>query len=259
MKGVMNMKKGLILITAVLLCAILAGSALAEYGYTSASHLPMAVDFTLDVDFDEDSGLTVITDYPYETTGATQMNLTFGRDGLEEVLVLKYEFATGETYIASTDPSLYSYDDPIPAYRDIGDGVLMLNDKIAINTSNFGNGTDWVLTYSIGEKGYVEYQEKTGAVEFNASSAGSTQTIWSYENDMLTRTTVRKRSEYGDLTLNFDQYGNLDSAYVYLYSGPDSGVYDYDRSTGLFGEHKLSELGFEDADFGIQAPAALDR
>lgn len=252
------MKKGLILITAVLLGILLAGSALAEYGYTSVTQLPMAVDFTLDVDFDETNGLTVITDYPYETTGATQMNLTFGRDGLEEVLVLMYDFATGETCIASSDPSLYSYDDPIPAYRDIGDGILMLSDRIAINTSNFGNGTDWVLTYSISEKGYVEYEENNGAVAFNASSTGSTLTIYSYEDNTLARTTVRKRSEYGDLTLNFDQYGNLDSAYVYLYSGPDSGVYDYDRSTGLFGEHKLSELGFEDADFEIQAPAALD-
>ena len=106
MKGVMNMKKGLILITAVLLGLLLAGSALAEYGYTSVTQLPMAVDFTLDVDFDETNGLTVITDYPYETTGATQMNLTFGRDGLEEVLVLKYVFASGDTYLASTDPSL---------------------------------------------------------------------------------------------------------------------------------------------------------
>ena len=109
-----------------------------------------------------------------------------------------------------------------------------------------------VATLSIDEQ-----IQNNGAVAFNASSTGSTLTIYSYEDNTLARTTVRKRSEYGDLTLNFDQYGNLDSAYVYLYSGPDSGVYDYDRSTGLFGEHKLSELGFEDADFEIQAPAAL--
>ena len=68
------MKKTLFAVLAVLLISIIfMGMASADYGYTSVSQIPMAVDFTFSVEFDDAGEPQIVTDYPFEATGATEM------------------------------------------------------------------------------------------------------------------------------------------------------------------------------------------
>ena len=71
------MKKLLVFAVALLLCIAIMSPVLAEYGYTSVSKIPMAVDFTFRVEFDSRGLAYVVTDYPYQSTGATQMILVY--------------------------------------------------------------------------------------------------------------------------------------------------------------------------------------
>ena len=74
------MKKLLVFAAALLLCATIMCPALAEYGYTRVSDIPMAVDFTFRVDFDAKGAPHIVTDYPYKATGANEMNLVYSKD-----------------------------------------------------------------------------------------------------------------------------------------------------------------------------------
>ena len=158
-----------------LLCIILAGTASADYGYTSVSDIPMAVDFTFSVDFDEEGRPHIVTDYPFEATGATEMNLIYGNEENPEVLTLNYRHSTGITEIGSRDESLSGADAAEKAYRMIRSGELSRDGHIYINTSNNGLETDWVLVYSSSENNYSEYKEKTYAQSFNAMGNGGVE------------------------------------------------------------------------------------
>ena len=79
------LKRILSVIALVLVFAVLSGTALADYGYTSVDSIPMARPFTVKVAFDENGLPQVITDYPFEETGADEMNLVYS-DGSNEVL-----------------------------------------------------------------------------------------------------------------------------------------------------------------------------
>ena len=57
------MKKTLfVMVIAALVCILFAGIASAEYGYTRVSEIPMAVDFTYSVEFEEDGTPCLQTD-----------------------------------------------------------------------------------------------------------------------------------------------------------------------------------------------------
>ena len=57
--------------------------------YTSVSKIPMAVDFTVSVEFDDEGKPNVVTDYPFEATGATEMELQYIKEGIN--IELHYE------------------------------------------------------------------------------------------------------------------------------------------------------------------------
>ena len=254
------MKKLLVFVTALLLCIAIMSPALAEYGYTNVSKIPMAVDFTFRVDFDAKGEPHIVTDYPYKATGADLMNLVYTIDDIPEAIILKYNFSSGYTYIGGGNTQYNSLDnreDISKVYKDIRDGVLVLY-QIGISTSNYSlTKTDWVLTYSIPAKAYTSYTEKTGAQAFNAMGAGGLAKSITYTNGIIKDAMVVKRTEDGDLILYYNKNGDITSANVSLYQGANKGHYFYNKSTGLFSGRKLSELGYDDDDINIPSPAAL--
>ena len=86
------MKKLLTFALAMLMCVVIVGTSLAEYGYTKLSQIPAAVDFTFDVTFDEEGLPHIVTDYPYKETGAEELNLTYNKDDIREAAVLNTEY-----------------------------------------------------------------------------------------------------------------------------------------------------------------------
>ena len=58
-----------------------------------------------------------------------------------------------------------------------------------------------------------------------------------------------------DLVIEYDPFGEITYASITRF-GTETFSYDYDPSTGLFGGHPISELGFDEADLKIQALAA---
>ena len=261
------MKKLLVIAVALLLCVAIMSPALAEYGYTHLSQIPMAVDFTFRVDFDAKGEPHIVTDYPYKATGAEELNLTYNKNGKREAFTLNYVFATDETQIRTFDSSIY----PISGYgtgaweaweagiyKDLREGAVTLDDEVCINTAKQKKtATDWFLTYSISKKAYTEYEEKTCSQGFNAMGAGGVRNLIMYENGTLTGTYVQKRTEDGDLCIYYNKNGDLRYAYVHLHRGANKGTYDYDKSTGLFDGKKLSELGYSDDDINTPPIAAL--
>ena len=254
------MKKLLVIAIALLMSIAIMGSALAEYGYTNVSQLPMAVDFTFDVTYD-DAGLPhIVTDYPFESTGATEMNLTYNKDDIREAAVLTYFAETGETAITGYNGKVYPYDVHTAAYEDIRNGVLTLDDAVCINTTNNSlSKTDWVLTYSISAKAFIEYEEKTNSQGHNAMGAGGERKLVSFRDGTLHDSYYQKRTEDGDLCICYDSEGQITYAYVYLYRGENEGYYTCDIISGLFDGKKLSELGYNDDDINTLAPAVLDK
>ena len=250
-------KKVPVTLMLLLICLVFIGTASADRGYTTTDRIPMAVDFTVTVELDSNGMPHVVTDYPFAETGATQMNLVYSKNGRYEAAVLNYNPATDATTIAGFDSSIYPngnyYGDIL---RDIRDGVLTLTHRVFINTSHFGAGTDWVLTYSTLLKEYVEYTEKTYAQSFNAMAAGGTARTIYYENGTLASSRTDKRNETADLLIEYDRAGNLVHAWVQNY-GIVTSTNNYDPSTGLFGKYTLSELGFDDGDLSIPALAAI--
>ena len=252
------MKKLLTFAVALLMCVVIVGTSLAEYGYTGLSQIPAAADFTFDVTFDAEALPHIVTNYPYQATGAQELNLTYNKGNIREAITLEYNFATGETCIRCINGDLYDFSDLAPAYQDLRNGVLVLDDEVCINTANNSRDkTDWVLTYSMIAKAYTGYEEKTNSQGFNAMGAGGERKIVNFKNGVLTSSYYQKRIEDGDLCIVYNQNGNIELAYAYLYQGSNEGAYDYNESTGLFTGKKLSELGFDDNDINPPAPAAL--
>ena len=211
------MKKLLTFALAMLMCVVIVGTSLAEYGYTKLSQIPAAVDFTFDVTFDEKGLPHIVTDYPYKETGAEELNLTYNKDDIREAAVLNYNFITGETCI------------------------------------NCYNGN----LYSILRKAYTNYEEKTNSQGHNAMGTGGERKMVTFRNGMMTESYYQKRIDDGDLCIIYNADGSIQLAYIYLYKGENEGSYDYDEATGLFSGKKLSELGFDDSDINQPAPAAL--
>ena len=251
------MKKLLVFAAALLLCVAIMCPALAEYGYTKVSDIPMAVDFTFRVDFDAKGEPHIVTDYPYKATGANQMNLVYSKDQKVEALVLRHDFKSGSTYIGGGNSSYFDFREEAEAYKAIRDGVLV-PEYICINTTKHNiSETDWVLTYSLSQKAYTKYSEKTNSQAFNGMGAGGTAKTIYYVNGTIDYSSTDIRIDTGDLVIRHDKNGNIVSAYISLYKGANTGFYLFRENTGLFDSKKPSELGFSDDDINTPAPAAL--
>ena len=249
--------KGLLSVFVVILaCFMLMGTALADYGYTEVSQIPMAVDFSVRVEFDDAGFPHIVTDYPFESTGATQMNLTYNKGDIPEAITLQYRYPSGTTSVSGYNGKLYDNAHLGDAYRAIRNGDLTLDDRICINTSRFSSETDWFLVYSADAGHYVEYTERTHAQAFNAMGSGGVAKSVYYIEDRINTTSVAKRIDDADLVVERDMAGDITSAYIAQYS-PDYGMYYYDQYTGLFDGHPITELGFEESDLEIKALAAM--
>ena len=238
-----------------LMFILLIGAASADYGYTNVSQIPMAVDFSVRVDFDDAGMPHIVTDYPFEETGATQMNLVYNKGDIQEAVTLQYQYPSGVTSIGGYDSRLYDYAHLEDAYQAIRNGELVRDDLVYVNTSGFSAETDWILVYSASAKHYVEYTEKTQAQAFNAMGSGGVAKSVYYIANEIDYTRVLVRIDDADLIMERNRTGDLTFAYVSQYR-PDNVGYDYNPSTGLFGGHSLTELGFNESDLEISALAA---
>ena len=251
------MRKGILTyITIVLICAALTGPALADPGYTSVSGIPMAVDFTYRVDFDDAGRPHIVTDYPFRD-GATEMNLAYNKGSQREVLTLNYNHTTGETRVRSWNGDVFESEPSDAAFRMIRNGELTQDDHVWINTSYFSQTTDWILEYSADEKNYTAYTERTRAQAFNAMGEGGTERTVYYSDGEISSSRLVKRIHDADLAVEYDEYGEITYASIVKY-GPEFACYDYDPGTGLFSGHPITELGYEEADLEIPALAARD-
>lgn len=252
------MRKGILLLLTIVLAGILlAGTALADYGYTSVSQIPMAVDFTFSVEFDDEGLPHVVTDYPFDKTGAAEMNLTYNMGESREAVTLNYRYPAGTTRIGCFDGSIYDSHGPLDkAYEDIRNGVVTLDDAVVINTAHFNNTADWFLTYSLSGKKYVSYSEKTYAQAFNGMGAGGVAKSVYYDNGVIDSSRILVRAEESDMIIYFNRYGEITRGSISQYR-PESVHYTYSLSTGLFNGHTASELGFKDSDLAIPALAAI--
>ena len=240
--------------------AVTAEETLVSVGYTSVSQIPMAVDFTVSVEFDDAGNPRVVTDYPFETTGATEMNLTYDKDDIRGAITVNYRAETGKTRIIGFNRKVFPDFDTSGAGDMIRNGVLTLHDSVYVGTTNENEQTDWYLAYSISKKAYVFYEEKTHSQGFNAMGSGGTAKTINYENGIISDSSIIKRMKNADMILNFDQFGNMSKCSVSQYR-PESKTYEYNAETGLFDGKKISELdfGFEEADLQAAAPAALGK
>lgn len=249
-------KKALVTFMLLLMCFVFIGTASADYGYTTVDQIPMAVDFNVTVEFDSAGYPHVVTDYPFAEAGATEMNLVYNKGSQYEAAVLNYNAATDVTSLGGWDSNLYPNDTYQNIYRDIREGVLSLDSGVFINTSYFGADTDWVLTYSTILKGYVEYTEKTYAQAFNAMASGGTAETVYYQNGSMISSRILKRIEDADLLIEYDRSGDIRSACVQTF-GIVNALYNYDSASGRFGKYTLEELGFDEEDLSLPAPAAI--
>ena len=252
-----DMLKRFLSVSALLLaCIIMTAAAFADYGYTSVSDIPMAADFSVRVDFDGSGQPQVVTDYPFESAGASEMNLVYGNEDNPEIFTLKYTPASGAAAVGSWDSEVFGETRPSEeAYRMIRDGEVSTDGNVYISTSNYGLETDWVLVYSAPENNYTEYAERTYAQAFNAMGNGGTEKAVYYRGGKIESARLLKRIYDADLVVEYSAYGKITYASVIRY-GTETRTYDYDPSTGLFGGHPLSELGFDDADLTAEPLAA---
>jgi hypothetical protein len=231
--------------------------------FTSVSKIPMAVDFTVSVEFDDAGKPQVVTDYPFEAMGATEINLQYSKKDFRYAIELTYDAVRKETRFGAYYPNAFSSDDYYgriaEASQMIRDGVLTMEDSVWIGTTFENEKTDWYLEYSISKKTYVTYEEKVHSQGFNALAAGGIRKILHYSNGELARSAYQKRTEKADLMIVFDKYGKRTYVDLYQNRSGNKGV-KYDKSTGLFDGKKISELGlgYEDEDLQVTAPAALE-
>ena len=250
------MKKLLTIVIALLMSITIMGTALAEYGYTDVSRIPQAADFTFRVEFDDNGEAHVITDYPYQTTGATEMALVYHKDEYEDV-TLYYQFAADCTLVGH---GYFEDHHTIPDGKEteeIRNGTVTLDDTIWIYTTNNNAKTDWLLSYSISKKAYTQYEEKTFSQGYDGMGAGGERKLISFTDGRLDQSYYQKRTGDGDFCIVYNKDGEIVYAYAYLYKGTNKGSYNYDESTGLFSGKKLSELGYNDSDINVPAPAAV--
>ena len=240
-----------------LVCALLMGTALADYGYTETSQIPMAVDFNVSVVFDAQGRPQIITDYPFEETGARELNLVYNKGDVYEAITLQYEYPSGKTSVRGWNGDLYSYADiEKKAVEDIRNGEVTLDDAVFVNTARFSAEADWVLQYSLSQHRYLSYEEKTHAQAFNAMGSGGISRSLYYRAGELTSTRVQIRTEDADLLIDRNRTGEIEYASVHQYR-PTLAYYDYDASTGLFGGRTLSSLGFADSDLELDPLAMI--
>ena len=239
----------------MLFCFFMIPVSCADYGYTTVDSLPMAVDFTVRVELDENGLPHIVTDYPFEETGATEMNLIYNIDG-NEAFSLKYQYATRSTLVSGYDPAVLGSDSSDAPYQAIANGKAILGDEICINTSRFSQETDWFLYYSLNGQCYTRYAERIFAQAYNAMASGGLEKSVFYANGQIESSRVLKRIESADLDLWYNRSGDIESGDIIVYS-PQSALYSLDPSTGLFGGHSLKEFGFEEADLEIPSLAAV--
>ena len=239
----------------ILLCILLTGAASADHGYTHTDDIPMAVKFTVRVDFDVDGRPHIVTDYPFGKTGATEMNLVYNKGSKNEVLTLNYRYDTGETRVGGKDESEFPGENYAEMYRAIRNGDLTLGDLVYINTSHFNTETDWFLAYSLSGKNYVEYTEKTLASSFNGLRHGGVAKSVYYKDGRIDYSRMLKVADGSDLLIEYHPTGEIMFAYISKYD-QETAIYNYDASTGLFSGKKITELGFEESDLTTEPLAA---
>ena len=223
---------------------------MADYGYTDTSLIPMAVDFSFSIEFDAQGNPQIVTDYPFEKTGARQLNVVYNKGDIEEAVTLVYEYPSGKTRINGWNGDLYrdgaSFERTI--YGEIRSGVLTPADSIYLNTVRNSAETDWVLEYSVSQQRYLSYEEKTHSQGFNAMAAGGISKSLYYWADELDSSRVMIRTDNADLLIDRNRTGDITYASVYQYA-PTFEFFDYDPSTGLFGGRSLSDLGFNESQY----------
>ena len=254
------MRKGFLFwMTAVLACFVLVGTACADYGYTSVSQIPMAVDFNFRIDSYESGKLEIVTDYPFEATGASEINLLYETPDGEEVFTLNYQYPSGVTRVGSYNGNYLSTDSMAEAYRLVQSGKAKWDGQVYINTSHFSTATDWILVYTTTEdsgNSYTSYEERTYAQAFNAMAPGGVSKCINYQNGQIVKSSLNKRIVDADLRIYYNQYGDIESGEILQYT-PEFQAYFYDTYNGLFSGHKIMELGFSEADLQTEPLAAI--
>ena len=254
------MRRGfLLVVTAVLACFIFMGAAFADYGYTNVSQIPMAVESTFRVDLYQDGYLKIETDYPFETTGASEVNMLYQTLDGEEVFTMKYEYPARTTEIGSYNPKYLKDGTMEEAYQLVKNGKAIPDGNIHIGTNHFSTGTDWFLVYSTYEpdgNNYTSYEERTNAQTFNAMAPGGISRSIHYKNGQITDSQLVHRTVDADLVIYYNQYGEITDANVIQYT-PEYRDYYYNLSNGLFSGHKITELGFTEADLQTEPLAAI--
>lgn len=242
-------------VSALLLVILLfTGAASADHGYMHAGRIPMAAKFSVQVRFDADGVPHVETNYPFTATGAEEMGLTYSRSSGEEAVALLYRHDTGETIVRVRDDSLAGEDGLAEVYRGMRNGLFRQDDRVYINTTHFDERTDWFLVYSLAEKRYVEYSEKTLGESLNdMQDGGVTKTVYYNSRDEIEYSRMLKTKNGADLIIEYEPAGEIMFAYV---SRSGEGVWNYDPSTGLFSGKKVTELGFEENDLAAEPLAA---
>ena len=250
------MRKTLTAVLALMLLSfVFAGTALADYGYTTVESIPMAVDFSVDVQLDEAGRPQIVTDYPFEKTGAEEITLLYDVDG-EEAFDLNYQYRTKTTRVGGRNPRLLGSDSDAAAYRAIQDGKATPEDEVIVHTSHYSSSADWFLYYSRSEKRYTRYSEKTYAQAANAMGAGGTDRSVYYYSDEIDASSVMRRLQDADLLMDYNRYGEVTSGMVMSYS-PEYTDYHYDLSTGLFDGHPVTDFGFTEADLETEPLAMI--
>ena len=249
-------KNGIILAALMLICCFMIPAACADYGYTTVDSIPMAVDFTVEVEFDDAGHPHVVTDYPFEETGATEMNLVFFK-GESEAFTLTYKHGTKSTRMTGYYPDVLGSDSADAAYRMIRSGEVSMGDEVCIGTSHFGHTTDWFLRYSRSSGSYTSYSETYLAQSYNGMAPGGTDRTIYYAGGNITASRILTRTENADMEIEYTSNGQIENGYIVVYN-PNYSMYYYDASTGLFDGHSATELGFEEADLQADPLAAVD-
>ena len=254
------MRRGFLLVmTAVLACFIFMGAAFADYGYTNVSQIPMAVESNFRVDTHEEGYFQIVTDYPFETTGASEVNLVYQTPDGEPVFTMKYEYPSGTTDIGSYYPDHLPNGTMEEAYQLVKSGKAIRDGNVHIGTNHFSTGTDWFLVYSTNEPDgnqYTSYEERTYAQDFHAMAPGGISRSIHYKNGQITDSQLVHRTVDADLVIYYNQYGEITDANVIQYT-PEHRDYFYNLSNGLFSGHKITELGFTEADMQTEPLAAV--
>ena len=254
------MRKGFLLtMAAILACFVLMGAACADYGYTNVSQIPMAADFSFRVDSYQDGYLKIVTDYPFKTTGASEINLIYWTPDGDEAFTLNYKYPGGTTRVGSYHPNHLRNGSMQEAYKLVQSGKAVWDGNIHINTSHFSTATDWFLVYSTnGPDGnqYTSYTERTNAQSFDGLAPGGISKSIIYENGRIVESQLLNRTVDADLVIYYNQYGEIKDGYVIQYT-PEFRDYYYNPSSGLFSGHKITELGYTEADLQTEPLAAI--